>query len=156
MLERISFWRDICSLRGADIIKRRFDRRKHFANCEFSGIHRNFHEMFIFRGRGAGEGEAPQTAASSATTRHYRYGLEVTYRIVLCRSISFRAFGFELQRGVGIGRIFVSTKAFVDGLEKRSAAEGVQIFNLNHAIDRGQQFASWDGDISDLDEAFER
>src|SRR5271170_6875841 len=109
----------------------------------------------FFRGRGAGEGKAPQTAAPRATTRHYRYRLEVTYRIVLCRSISFRAFGFELQRGVGIGRMLVPTKAFVDGLEKRSATEGVQIFNLDHALDRRQQFTPRDGDISDLDEGLQ-
>ena len=51
--------------------------------------------------------------------------------------------------------MLVRTKAFVDGLEKRSATKGVQVFNLDHAIDRWQWFAPGDGDIADLDEAFE-
>ena len=107
--------------------------------------------MFLFPGRGAGEGKAPQTAA----TRHYRYRLEVTYRIVVCRSISFRSFRFELQRGVDIGRVLVGTRAFVDGLEKRSATKGVQVFNFDHAIDRWQWFASRDGDTSNFNEGLQ-
>ena len=112
--------------------------------------------MRCFFSEGGVQGrERPRRPQREATTRHYRYRLEMTCRIVLCRSIHFRCFLFELQRGVGIGRVLVRTKAFVDGLEKRSATIGVQVFNLDHAIDRWQWFAPRDGDISDLDEAFE-
>jgi hypothetical protein len=36
--------------------------------------------------------------------------------------------------------VLVRTKAFVDGLKKRSATKSVQVFNFDHATDRWQWF----------------
>ena len=100
------------------------------------------------------EGAGRQRHVHATTTTKNRR--EVTCRIVVCRSIRFRSFRLELQRGIGIGKVLVRTKAFVDGLENRSATKGVQVFNFDHAIDCGQQFAPRDGDTSNFDEGLRR
>ena len=92
--------------------------------------------MLFPRGEGAGRERPPQTverclrlyeAAESGT------GLSPVPRdgkaVKLAEgSFPFRVLRFELQRGVGIGTVLVRTRAFVDGLEERSAIKGIQVF----------------------------
>ena len=118
--------------------------------------------MLFLRGEGGGGGKGPRRPSRdvSAYTRRQRAAPVCRRCRVMARLSNwqrvlfpFRVLRFELQRGVGIGMVLVRARAFVDGLEKRSATIGIQIFNLDHGIDRGHRSAPRDGDIPDLDEA---
>ena len=93
--------------------------------------------MLFPRGEGGGGGKGPRRP-SRVCLRLYEAAESGTGLSPVPRdgkavksaegSFPFRVLRFELQRGVGIGTVLVRTRAFVDGLEERSAVKGIQIF----------------------------
>jgi len=90
--------------------------------------------LFSWQGGGRGRERPPQTVERDTSGYHEAaeggIGLSPMPRDGKAvksaeGSFPFRVLRFELQRGVGIGRMFVEARAFVDGLEERSAREGI-------------------------------
>lgn len=65
-------------------------------------------------------------------------------------SFPLGAFPFELQRGVGVRKVLVRARAFVDGLKERSTGEGIQIFDFGDAAWRRKRVIGGNGDVADL------
>ncbi len=59
---------------------------------------------------------------------------------------------FELERVIGVGRVLVRTRAFIDGLKQRPAREGIEILDFDDDARKREQMIGGDSDVADLDE----